>query len=82
MSRNTIPPISSPMKTGHSRLERAPAFMSTTTGALASAFMITTAQLPDRRSHSSCCSPAPLADAAQNGWSAGLAGTWVPATSR
>ena len=70
------------MKTGHSRSERAPACRSTATGAVASAFMMTTAQAPERRSHVSSCSPGPVAVAAQKVCCAGLAGTLVPATSR
>ena len=56
--------------------------MSTATLGLASAFMMTTAQLPDWSSQTISCVPGPVADTDHQVWSAGDVGTVVPATSR
>ena len=61
---------------------RAPACRFTLTGEVASAFMTTTAQAPERRSQFSSCSPGPVAVAAQKVCCAGLEGALAPATSR
>src|SRR5918994_4577347 len=65
------PPTSSPTPIQISGSSSAPMLRSAATPREPSGFMTTTFQLPSSGSHSSVCSPAPVAEAAQNVWSAG-----------
>ena len=82
MTSSARPVMRVPRVTGARNLERTPAWRSTATGRLPSAFITTTAQLPLRRSDSIRWVPGPCADTAQKSCALGSAGAWEPEVVR